>query len=75
MIAQTMNHKEDAAGETMKDAIALTCFAVGAAFLFLLKGQWEEARFKDYTIQQQAQTIQQLEAEKRGMERALGLSR
>lgn len=59
----------------MKDVIAITCFVVGAGFIILLKGQWEESRFKDYTIQQQTQTIQELEAEKRGMERALGLSR
>lgn len=59
----------------MKDAIALTCIVAGIGIFIHVKGQWEEARFKDYTIQQQTQTIEQLEAEKRGMERALGLSR
>lgn len=70
-----MNHNEDAAGETMKDVIALTCIVAGIGIFIHLKGQWEEAQIKTHIIQQQTQTIQELEAEKRGMERALGLSR
>ena len=57
----------------MKDYIGLALILGGIGFYFITKPQQIDP--KDLVIQQQEQHIQQLQAEQRGMERALGLSR
>lgn len=57
----------------MKDYIGVALILGGIGFYFMTKPPQIDP--KDLIIQQQDQRIQQLEAEQRGMERALGLSR
>ncbi|MBD1893064.1 hypothetical protein [Coleofasciculus sp. FACHB-SPT9] len=57
----------------MKDYIGLALILGGIGFYFMTKPPQTDP--KDLIIQQQEQHIQQLQAEQRGMERALGLSR
>lgn len=57
----------------MKDYIGLALILGGVGFYFMTKQPQIDP--KDLIIQQQEQYIQQLQAEQRGMERALGLSR
>lgn len=57
----------------MKDYIGVALILGGIGFYFMTKSPQVDP--KDLIIQQQDQRIQQLEAEQRGMERALGLSR
>lgn len=57
----------------MKDYIGLALILGGIGFYFMTKQSQPDP--KDLIIQQQEQHIQQLQAEQRGMERALGLSR
>ncbi len=57
----------------MKDYIGLALILGGIGFYFITKPQQIDP--KDLIIQQQEQRIQTLEAEARGVERVLGLSR
>ncbi|MFE1746016.1 hypothetical protein [Coleofasciculus sp. H7-2] len=57
----------------MKEVTCLALVFGGLGFYFMIKQPQPDP--KDLVIQQQDQRIQQLEAEQRGMERALGLSR
>ncbi len=57
----------------MKDYIGLALILGGIGFYFMTKRPQPDP--KDLVIEQQYQRIQTLEAEQRGMERALGLSR
>ncbi|MBD1903749.1 hypothetical protein NDI44_28095 [Trichocoleus sp. DQ-A3] len=57
----------------MKDYIGLALILAGVGFYFMTKQPQTDP--KDLVIEQQYQRIQTLEAEQRGMERALGLSR
>ncbi|MEP0755639.1 hypothetical protein NDA03_26005 [Trichocoleus sp. Lan] len=57
----------------MKEATCLTLVLGGLGLFFWMKPSQPDN--KDLIIQQQEQQIQQLQAEQRGMERALGLSR
>ncbi|MEP0858110.1 hypothetical protein [Trichocoleus sp. DQ-U1] len=57
----------------MKDYMGLALILGGIGFYFMTKPPQTDS--KDLVIEQQYQRIQTLEAEARGMERALGLSR
>ncbi|MEW5858743.1 MAG: hypothetical protein AB1861_15365 [Cyanobacteriota bacterium] len=57
----------------MKETTCLGLVICGLGLYFWMKPAQPDNR--DLIIQQQSQQIQQLQAEQRGMERALGLSR
>ncbi|MEP0755599.1 hypothetical protein NDA03_25805 [Trichocoleus sp. Lan] len=57
----------------MKETTCLGLVVCGIGLYFWMKPAQPDNR--DLIIQQQEQQIQQLQAEQRGMERALGLSR
>ena len=57
----------------MKDYVGVALILGGIGIYFMTKPPQSDP--KDLVIEQQYQRIQTLEAEQRGMERALGLSR